>query len=130
MSARVADASIVAAIAFAEPRAQEALVLTAGKALYAPTLLRYEVASAAWKNVQRGSLSLEEASYALDGALSLGIRWAEVDHRAVLELAVHTALTVYDAAYLYVARELGIPLVTFDERLKSVSLLYGLHRVD
>ncbi len=39
MPARVVDASVVAAIAFAEPRAQEALALLGTDDLYAPSLL-------------------------------------------------------------------------------------------
>ncbi len=38
---------------------------------------------------------------------------------AILLLALQTGLTTYDAAYLYLARSLGIPLVTFDEQLQT-----------
>jgi len=44
-----------------------------------------------------------------------------VDHLAVLKLALKEGLTTYDAAYLYLARTLKIPLVTFDEKLQRVT---------
>jgi len=52
MPARVADASVVAAIAFGEPRAMEAARLLSDAALFAPNLLPYELASVAWKKVR------------------------------------------------------------------------------
>jgi len=50
---------------------------------------------------------------ALKLALALDIHWVEVDHVAVF------GLTTYDANYLYLARSLGLPLATFDERLRE-----------
>lgn len=47
------------------------------------------------------------------------IYWADVLHPAVLDLALETSLSTYDASYLYLARYLGMPLVTFDKRLGS-----------
>lgn len=46
------------------------------------------------------------------------MNWVVVDHVVVLRLALDTGLTTYDASYLYVARTLGLPLVTFDGRLR------------
>ena len=54
---------------------------------------------------------------ALKLALALDIHWVEVDHVAVFRLAMAAGLTTYDANYLYLARSLGLPLATFDERL-------------
>ena len=41
--------------------------------------------------------------------LQMEIRWMDVDYLQVVNLAVATGLTVYDASYLYVSRELNIP---------------------
>jgi predicted nucleic acid-binding protein len=38
--------------------------------------------------------------------------------RAVLDLALATGLTTYDATYLFLARSLGLPLATLDQRLR------------
>jgi predicted nucleic acid-binding protein len=49
MPAKVADASVLAAIAFGEPRASEAIALLDDAALHEPTLLAYELTSVAHK---------------------------------------------------------------------------------
>jgi predicted nucleic acid-binding protein len=52
--------------------------------------------------------------------LSLDLRRVEVDQEATLRLALETGLTTYDVSYLVLARSLGAPLVTFDERLRAL----------
>ncbi|MBI4289420.1 MAG: type II toxin-antitoxin system VapC family toxin [Chloroflexi bacterium] len=117
MPARVVDASVMAAWCFREPRAQEALRLIGDAELYAPLLLAYELASIARRKAVAYPEKLRVLGDALRTALLLPIHWMDVDHVSVLGLAMTTNLTTYDASYLYVARVLGVPLVTFDERL-------------
>ena len=52
MPAKVVDASVLAAVAFGEPRTDEAAALLLGADLYAPDLLPYEMASIALKKSQ------------------------------------------------------------------------------
>ena len=85
--------------------------------LHAPMLLAYELTNIARKKSVEHPEYVQTASAALRTALNLHWHWSEVDHLAVLRLALETALTTYDASYLYLARSLGVPLVTFDERL-------------
>ena len=40
---------------------------------------------------------------------------------AVLQLALRKGITTYDASYLYLADILGLPLATFDERLRAAA---------
>ena len=40
-----------------------------------------------------------------------------IDHNDNLDLAIETGLTIYDASYLYLARQLGADLVSFDKQL-------------
>jgi len=47
----------------------------------------------------------------------LGIREVEVPADALVEVALATDLSVYDAAYLHLALEAGLGLVTLDRRL-------------
>jgi predicted nucleic acid-binding protein len=49
--------------------------------------------------------------------LRLDITLVPVAAGDALTVARETRLTVYDAAYLHLARSLKCPLVTFDERL-------------
>jgi predicted nucleic acid-binding protein len=117
MPARVVDASVLAAWCFRETRAAEALALLQDSDLFAPVLLAYELASIARRKATAYPQRLDVLSDALQTALALPIHWSDVDHSAVFRLAVNTNLTSYDASYLYLARLLGVPLVTFDQRL-------------
>lgn len=119
MAAKVVDASVLGALIFGEPRAEEALSLLKGAELYAPPLLAYELTSVARKKALRYPQIEEKIFRALEIGLSLEINWTEVDHVEVLRLALDTGLTTYDASYLYLARSLGLPLITFDERLAA-----------
>ncbi len=121
MPGRVVDASVVAAMAFEEPNAGEAASLVEGYDLSAPTVLHYELASVALKKARRYPSQREAIAGGLRTALNLNVRWVDVDHIATLRLALDTGLTTYDASYLYLARTLGLPLVTFDGRLRRAS---------
>jgi predicted nucleic acid-binding protein len=114
---KVADASVLGAFLFQEPRAEEAASLLARAELFAPEILGYELASIARKKALRHPDLRPQIREALEVGLSLELRWVRVDHAAVLELALDSGLTTCDASYLHVARALGIPLLTFDERL-------------
>ena len=119
MPAKVLDASVLGALIFGEPRAKEALSLLEGAELYAPPLLAHELTSVARKKALKYPQLRERISEALEIGLSLDINWTEVDHLEVLRLALETGLTTYDASYLYLARSLGVPLLTFDGRLAA-----------
>jgi len=119
MITEVVDASVLAALVFAEPRAEEAFTLLHGKRLYAPSLLPYELTSIARKKALRYPDHRDRLLRALDVALAVDIGWVEVDHAAVCRLALDAGVTTYDACYLYVAKSLGVSLITFDERLRA-----------
>ena len=118
---RVVDASVAAAVAFTEPRAREAALLLEGLRLFAPRLLAYELASIARTKIRqnpgRQSMILKRLTETLDA----GIHWVDVDYLRVVELALETGLSTYDASYLYVARSIGAGLVTFDQRLAAAA---------
>ena len=121
MPTKVVDASVIAAWCFREPRATEALALIQEFELHAPLLLVFELTSMA----RRKAITYpERAGFVTEGlraALALRIHWNDVDHIAVMRLALDTGLTTYDACYLYVARSVGAYLATFDEKLAKIS---------
>ena len=121
MPARVVDASVLAAWCFREPRASEALGLLQGSDLHAPFLLAYELTSIARKKLAAYPERLHVLNEALETALALPIHWSNVDHMAVLRLALDANLTTYDASYLYLAQALGAPLATFDQQLRRAA---------
>ncbi|MBN8908166.1 MAG: type II toxin-antitoxin system VapC family toxin [Rhodospirillales bacterium] len=73
-----------------------------------------------WDIDQRfGTVVFPAAAY---GDRELKIDTVAVDHLAVLDLAVATRLTVYDASYLWLSRTLDGELVTLDRKLAAASV--------
>ena len=124
MPDKVIDASVMAAWCFREGRRREALEAMSGSELCAPTLLAYELANIAWKKAQGNPEGMDNLRQGLEEALALPIRWLGVDHVAVWRIALDSNLSAYDASYLYLARILGAPLVTFDQRLQRAARGY------
>jgi predicted nucleic acid-binding protein len=121
MTAKVVDASVMAAWCFREPRAAEALALLRECELHAPLLLAFELTSIARRKAIAYPEKAAFVTEALRTALALPIHWNDVDHIAVMHLALDAGLTTYDACYLYVARSMGANLATFDKRLAKAS---------
>lgn len=121
MPGKVADASVVAALVFQEPRAEEAVALLREGPLYAPELLAYELASIARKKAIAHPQDRARIMEALRAGLDLELEWTGVDAVDVAELALDLGVTAYDAAYLWVARRFGARLATFDEKLKKAA---------
>lgn len=118
MAASVADASVLAAVIFSEPRAAEAGDLIGAEQLHEPALLASELASVCRKKIQQHEDLRDQILTSLEIGLSMDIEWVEVDHIAVVETALATGLTTYDATYLWLARTLQLQLLTFDEQLR------------
>jgi predicted nucleic acid-binding protein len=90
MPDKVADASLLGAVVFEESRSEEGVALLEGADLYEPTLLPYELSSIARKKILQHPEQREALLRALAMALSLDIRWVEVDHLQVVNLALET----------------------------------------
>ena len=118
---KVVDASVVAAVVFWEPERDRALELLDGAGLHASSVLDYELASVARTKIRRFP-EREQAFLAnlADGLATDIVRWP-VDYVALVQLALQAGISTYDASYLWLARHLSIPLVTFDRRLALVA---------
>jgi predicted nucleic acid-binding protein len=117
MPARVVDASALAALIHAEPGAAGVAASLTDAPLIAPALLPHELDSVCARKIRanpRDRLRLLAARALAD---ELGIALVEVDHRGVIELALETGLTTYDAAYLWLTAAHAAELVTLDARL-------------
>lgn len=121
MTLRVVDASAAAALLFGEPDAEAIAASLDGAELRAPFLLQFEVASVAWKKIRIHPRSRAAILAAFDLLPRLNIEPAACDHSAVLSLADERGITVYDAAYLWLARELDAELVTLDRKLAAAA---------
>lgn len=112
----VVDCSVLSAALFEEETRDQALSLLTGKTLHAPYLLDHEIISVALKKGRLGwpesVITLALSDYAQHD-IELHRTAAEAQH----QLALRYKLSAYDAAYLWLAAELKVPLATFDEQL-------------
>jgi predicted nucleic acid-binding protein len=118
----VVDCSTLAGLIFHEPWHALALDGLRGRALHAPTLLPFEIASVAAKKHRAGRSDI--ATEGLLQFVAMAIALHPVDPEGVLALALRYSLSTYDAAYLWLAAELKAPLTTFDEKLAAAAQVH------
>ena len=112
----VVDASVLCAVIFDEAERQEAMQLLAGRQLWAPRLLDHEVINVAAKKQRRG-LSTHVVQQALSSFLEHQIDMVNPAPIEQYVLAARYGLSGYDAAYLWLAAAMRVPLLTFDRKL-------------
>jgi predicted nucleic acid-binding protein len=118
---KVVDASALAALLFGEPEAEAVAARLDGARLAAPNLLAFELANVCLVKCRRHSDQREALLTAFSLRSRLGVEEIAVDHGGVVELALETGLTAYDASYLWLSRRLGAELVTFDKKLDAAA---------
>ena len=128
MPGKVVDASIFAAIAFEEPSSVQAKTLLDGvDEFFEPHLLAYELCNVAKKKILSDVDRYQSIASQLVFALAMKIHWVPVEHPEVLDIALQTGLSTYDASYLYLSKKIGAPLVTFDDKLRKAAEKYLGH---
>lgn len=117
MAVRVVDASALAALLFGEPEAEAVAALIDELQLVAPSLLAFELANVCLVKCRRHPEQRDALVAAFHLREQLGVEEIAVDHACVLDLALATGLTAYDASYLWLARQLGAEMITLDKEL-------------
>jgi predicted nucleic acid-binding protein len=115
----VIDASVALKWVLSEEGSDAAAKLLDGRPLFAPELLKIEIANCLWKIARRGSLTQDEAADALDiilrAPLFSGLRDSKLAPRT-LQLAQVLDHPAYDCLYLALAVEVEAPVITADGR--------------
>jgi predicted nucleic acid-binding protein len=121
----VVDASALAAALFEEAEAAEVEEQLVDAQVFAPTLLKFELASVARKKIRSRPADATRILTALNKVLDprRGIDWRDVDQAGVVLISHETGLSTYDASYLWLAGWLGADLVTLDRRLANTDTL-------
>jgi predicted nucleic acid-binding protein len=101
----------------------------------APNLWQWECANILANGVRRGRIP----SSAIEGLWSVleAVRHrvdlhelAPAQHKASLGIAMDSRLSAHDAGYLWLARSLNLPLLTFDRKLMDAAAACGVKLVD
>lgn len=119
MVAKVVDASALAALLFDEPEAEAVADRLEGGNLVAPVLLSFEIATVCLKKLRRDPTQRDSLWAALLLYDRMPIEILGVDHADALRLAEAFDLSIYDAAYLWLAEKLDAELITLDKRLQA-----------
>jgi predicted nucleic acid-binding protein len=117
----VVDASAAAAVIFGEPEGATIAAHVRDDTLIAPPLVDYELANVCWTKVRRSPERRAELLTAFTTMKAIPITRVAVDIAEVLELALRTGLTIYDAAYLWLAMSRDVELVTLDKELARIN---------
>ncbi len=124
ISDTVADSCVVAKWILSEPDTPKAMQIVtdakvAGVRLIVLDLVFPEVTNAIWKQHHRGLLTLDEARVCLDDLqrLAVHVEPARPLLKAALEIATRYNRSAYDAAFVALARHLGLKGVTADQPL-------------
>ncbi|WP_299842960.1 type II toxin-antitoxin system VapC family toxin [uncultured Jannaschia sp.] len=131
----VVDASVAAAWVLPdEDSAVTDAILhrVAAEGAIAPGLIWHELRNILLVAVRRGRMAQEEV---VPGLLRLRRLPLESEHiaasgdQALIALAQRSGLTAYDAAYLLLARNRGLPLATSDRALRQAAEAEGVELV-
>lgn len=85
--------------------------------LVAPELLKFEVANALLLASRRRRMSVRKSAKLVELFVDSPIEYKQVDLSRVFSLAGELGLTVYDASYVWLARKLGVKLLTRDKKM-------------
>ncbi|AET32256.1 type II toxin-antitoxin system VapC family toxin [Pyrobaculum ferrireducens] len=118
----VADASAIAALYLPEKLSEEVEKALAGAdSVSSLDLAAYEVLNVVWKRARRGLISREAALEIAGEVLQLFKTLEVYSYREVLpdalEIALERGVTVYDSAYVALAKKLGATLLTLDKQI-------------
>lgn len=82
-------------------------------------LLSFEVMNAIRTAYKRKRINLSLAKKLLRFFGELEINTIPLDEKEVFAISIKKDITVYDASYIYVAKKLGIKLLSLDKKLAS-----------
>lgn len=120
------DASILIAVVGNEPSRERAIELTTGHSLVAPSSIHWEVGNALSAMVKRQRITLAQAAACVDAYLQIPIKLVDVDLKQSLALVKQFRMYAYDAYLLVCAMNLGTPLLSLDEPLKTAAQSLGI----
>lgn len=122
----IADTNTFLAVALNEPEKDIIIRLTEGHSLVAPEVLPFEIGNALTSMMKKKTLKVNEVILVWDVIQNIPVDLRRIDIKAALNIAMQHNLYAYDAYFLECARNLRSPLLTLDQRMKSVARTIGI----
>jgi predicted nucleic acid-binding protein len=120
---KVIDASALAAVVFAESKLPIVEPRIVGHRLLGPHLLKSELTNVCVKKIRAQPAQRDTIVGLFSAAWGMPIGYHDIDPLEVLVLAKRLRLSAYDASYLWLAKYLGLELITLDEKLEKAAAL-------
>jgi len=122
ISVKVVDASALASIVFGEDTADAMTERLERSRLIAPALLDFEMANICKNKLRTEKTQRGEILSSFADRNRIIIQRVAVDIDDMLELAIQSGLSAYDASYLWLARQYNAELITLDKKLNTAFL--------
>lgn len=122
----VIDTSALVAVIVGEPERERIIELTVGNRLIGPGSIPWEVGNAFSAMLKQERLTLDEASKGLVIFEGIPIRYVKPAFSHALALAHETNMYAYDAYFLDCAIKHKAPLLTLDQKLKTVANMLNI----
>jgi predicted nucleic acid-binding protein len=115
----VVDTNLLAYLLLPTPfTAQAEAVLDKDSGWLAPGLIHSELRNVFLGAVRRGDIGLADAQFLLERSLELvTVPDKDIDGSAVFTIAMESGCSAYDCEFVWLARDLGLPLVTVDKKV-------------
>ncbi len=117
MTLVVDSSAVVAALASEGADGEWSRAAMRGQSLMAPSHMHVEVSNVLRRSVLAGHLAADLAALIHDELVQMRISTVAFETLAGRVWALHPNVTAYDAAYVALAEELDVPLLTLDRRL-------------
>jgi predicted nucleic acid-binding protein len=118
----VVDTNVVAYLLIEGDRTSEAQALRrADPDWRSEPFLLVEFSNLLATQVRSKALSARQAGSLLEAAAQQIAAWIEVPHAQALAVAMGAQISAYDARFVACARQLAVPLVTEDSRLRAAT---------
>jgi predicted nucleic acid-binding protein len=122
----IVDANIILAVILNEPDNVQIIESTKGVDFVAPDVLPYEIGNALSSALKKHKITENEVLQAFQLFKIVPVRLVKVNILHALVLSNRFKSYAYDAYYLEVAQRLNLPLITFDEAMKTNAKVLNL----
>jgi len=123
----VLDTSAIIAVITDEPEGDKVINLTGNAVLVCPNVISFEVTNSLTRMIKKKGIDREKAINLVKSFQKIPIKLFENNLESVLEIAWDYKIYAYDAFFLDTAKSLNLPLLTFDDEMKTIGKELGIN---